>query len=61
MDRSLTGLTGSHLDEKVFIEVKHWMDDIVTRLDQLTAEAFVEDQDFWEDLPLVSESLLRRE
>lgn len=61
MDNQLTSFTGSQLDEKVFVEVKHWMSDIVQRLDQFTADVFIEDQDFWEELPMISESLLRRE
>lgn len=36
------------------------MDDCVRNLDRLTPEAFAEDSDFWECLPSVTESLLRR-
>ncbi|KAJ5368932.1 uncharacterized protein N7496_008692 [Penicillium cataractarum] len=40
--------------------VKTWMDDCVKNLDRLTLEEFGESQEFWQQLPDVVESVLRR-
>lgn len=56
----LTDHAGSPFDVKIFLEVKGWMDNVVHNLDQLTHETFVDDRDFWEELPILMESLLRR-
>ncbi|EEP75964.1 predicted protein [Uncinocarpus reesii 1704] len=45
----------------VFISLKRWLDQCVTHLDQITYEMFVEDRDFWDEIPSLVESLLRRE
>ncbi|RJE26267.1 hydrolase [Aspergillus sclerotialis] len=51
---------GSPSDVKVFLDLKTWLDHVVHNLDQLTHETFIDDRDFWEDLPILIESLLRR-
>ncbi|PWY93275.1 ubiquitin C-terminal hydrolase [Aspergillus sclerotioniger CBS 115572] len=51
---------GSQHDIPVFIAVKCWLDDVANNLDQLTYEVLAEDRDFWEELPTVVDSLLRR-
>lgn len=40
--------------------MKLWMDDCVRNLGQLTPQSYTEDNDFWEYLPMVVETLLRR-
>ncbi|OJJ50521.1 hypothetical protein ASPZODRAFT_148016 [Penicilliopsis zonata CBS 506.65] len=47
-------------DAAVFMAVKNWLDDVINILDQLTYDTFIEDRDFWEDLPGIIECLLRR-
>ncbi|TPX26244.1 hypothetical protein DIZ76_011705 [Coccidioides immitis] len=44
-----------------FVAVKQWFDQCVNNLDQITYETFVEDRDFWEEIPAVVEGLVRRE
>ncbi|KAI9036388.1 putative ubiquitin C-terminal hydrolase [Aspergillus affinis] len=44
----------------VFLAAKAWLDDVATNLDQLTYEVLMVDRDFWEELPNLVESLLRR-
>ncbi|KAH3559095.1 hypothetical protein KXW20_006175 [Aspergillus fumigatus] len=51
---------GTDHDVGVFLAVKHWFDEIVQTLDQSTDATYVDDRIFWEDLPLLVESLLRR-
>lgn len=51
---------GSQHDIPVFLAVKAWFDDVANNLDQLTPEVLAEDRDFWEELPTVVDSLLRR-
>ncbi|KAH2853047.1 hypothetical protein KXW36_004191 [Aspergillus fumigatus] len=51
---------GNDHDVGVFLAVKHWFDEIVQTLDQSTDATYVDDRIFWEDLPLLVESLLRR-
>lgn len=51
---------GSQHDTPVFVAVKAWFDDVANNLDQLTYEVLAEDRDFWEELPSVVDSLLRR-
>ncbi|PYH95762.1 ubiquitin hydrolase [Aspergillus ellipticus CBS 707.79] len=51
---------GSQHDMTVFMAVKSWLDDVANTLDQLPYEALVEDRDFWEELPTVVDSVLRR-
>ncbi|KAJ5591634.1 uncharacterized protein N7459_002003 [Penicillium hispanicum] len=43
------------------VPVKVWMDECVRNLDRLTPEAFVEESEFWEGLPTLVETLLRRQ
>ena len=56
----LTGRTGSPHDAELFIAIKNWMDDCLTNLNKLTYDEFVSERDFWEELPCIVESLLRR-
>lgn len=56
----LTGPPGSPFDVRIFLQVKSWLETSVHSLDQINHEAFVDDRDFWEDLPTVLEALLRR-
>ncbi|KAF7115388.1 hypothetical protein CNMCM5793_002204 [Aspergillus hiratsukae] len=51
---------GNQQDVGVFLAVKHWFDEIAKSLDQFTGETYVDDRIFWEDLPMLVESLLRR-
>ncbi|RHZ67719.1 putative ubiquitin C-terminal hydrolase [Aspergillus thermomutatus] len=51
---------GSQHDVGVFLAVKNWFDEIAQSLDQFSDETFVDDRIFWEDLPMLVESLLRR-
>ncbi|PLB47101.1 ubiquitin carboxyl-terminal hydrolase [Aspergillus steynii IBT 23096] len=44
----------------VFLAAKNWLDDVANNLDQLTYEVVMADRDFWEELPGMVESLLRR-
>lgn len=56
----LTCPTGSPHDVTVFLAVKGWLDDVTNSLDQLTYDTFTDDRDFWEELPVLVEFLLRR-
>lgn len=56
----LTCPTGSPHDVTVFLAVKGWLDDVANSLDQLTYDTFTDDRDFWEELPVLVEFLLRR-
>ncbi|KAL3477353.1 hypothetical protein BJX99DRAFT_226442 [Aspergillus californicus] len=51
---------GSEHDSIVFGAVKQWLDEVVGSLNQLTHEAVVESRYFWDEVPLLMESLLRR-
>ncbi|KKK18163.1 hypothetical protein ARAM_004521 [Aspergillus rambellii] len=51
---------GLEHDTTVLLAVKHWLDDVVNGLDQLTHETFLEDREFWDELPILVEYLLRR-
>lgn len=53
-------LIGTPHDITVFLAVKNWLDDVANNLDQLTYDTFTDDRDFWEELPVVVEFLLRR-
>lgn len=52
--------TGDQYDAAALTAVKLWMDDCVRNLGRLTPQSYTEDSDFWECLPLVVETLLRR-
>lgn len=40
--------------------MKSWLDYCLNNLDQITHDTFAEDREFWEELPTLVESLLRR-
>ncbi|KAE8393246.1 hypothetical protein BDV23DRAFT_149795 [Aspergillus alliaceus] len=42
-----------------FLAVKSWLDDVANNLEQLTFEGLLDERDFWEQLPVIAESLLR--
>ncbi|KAF7594517.1 hypothetical protein BBP40_008964 [Aspergillus hancockii] len=42
-----------------FLAVKNWLDDAAKNLDQLTFESLLDERDFWEQFPIIAESLLR--
>ncbi|KAA8652357.1 putative ubiquitin C-terminal hydrolase [Aspergillus tanneri] len=44
----------------VFLATKNWLEDVANNLEQLTYEVITIDRDFWEELPALVESLLRR-
>lgn len=44
----------------MFLAAKTWLEDVANNLDQLTYEVLMADRDFWEELPSMVESLLRR-
>ncbi|WEW57864.1 ubiquitin carboxyl-terminal hydrolase [Emydomyces testavorans] len=48
-------------DGPVLVAVKQWFDQCVINLDQITHEAFLDDRDFWEEVPMVVDALVRRE
>lgn len=52
--------TGNPHDVTVFLAVKNWLDDAVNNLDQLNYDTYTDDRDFWEELPVMVEFLLRR-
>ncbi|KAG2411729.1 hypothetical protein HFD88_009285 [Aspergillus terreus] len=47
-------------DSTVFFAVKTWLEDVAHNLDQLSYAVLLEDRAFWEGVPLLTESLLRR-
>ncbi|KAF9893427.1 hypothetical protein FE257_010739 [Aspergillus nanangensis] len=47
-------------DSTVFLAVKAWLDDAVQNLDQLSYNVLIYDREFWEEIPLLAESVLRR-
>lgn len=47
-------------DVTVFLAVKSWFDICANNLGQITYETFVDDREFWEELPTIVEGLLRR-
>ncbi|KAL2832877.1 hypothetical protein BDW59DRAFT_138793 [Aspergillus cavernicola] len=51
---------GSEHDVIVFTAVKQWLDDVVNSLDQLTHDSYMESRYFWDEVPVLTESLLRR-
>ncbi|KAE8348923.1 hypothetical protein BDV28DRAFT_73623 [Aspergillus coremiiformis] len=42
-----------------FLAVKNWFDDLANNLEQVTFEGLLDERDFWEQLPVIPESLLR--
>ncbi|KAK6813470.1 hypothetical protein RU639_011204 [Aspergillus parasiticus] len=42
-----------------FLAVKSWLDNVANNLEQLTFEGLLDERDFWEQLPVIPESLLR--
>ncbi|KAL1967875.1 hypothetical protein VTN77DRAFT_2564 [Rasamsonia byssochlamydoides] len=47
-------------DVTVFVAVKSWFDTCANNLAQISYETFVDDREFWEELPTIVEGLLRR-
>jgi ubiquitin carboxyl-terminal hydrolase 34 len=47
-------------DVTVFTAVKSWLDICTNNLGQICYETFLDDREFWEELPTVVEGLLRR-
>ena len=52
--------TGHTHDTDIFIAVKNWLQFCVNNADELGYDTFLEERDFWEELPTIVESLLRR-
>ncbi|PGH23651.1 hypothetical protein AJ80_02257 [Polytolypa hystricis UAMH7299] len=48
-------------DVAVFLAVKAWLDLCVSHLDQITYESFIEDHEFWEEIPTLCTSLIKRQ
>ncbi|KAE8149454.1 hypothetical protein BDV25DRAFT_156255 [Aspergillus avenaceus] len=48
-----------HDATQFFLAVKGWLDDAANNLDELSFEALLDERDFWEQLPVLTESLLR--
>ncbi|KAL4968635.1 putative ubiquitin C-terminal hydrolase [Aspergillus stella-maris] len=44
----------------VFNAVKHWFDQVASSLNQLSHESFMDSRYFWDEVPLLIDSLLRR-
>jgi ubiquitin carboxyl-terminal hydrolase 34 len=44
----------------IFGAVKQWFDEVVNALEQLTFDVFMESRQFWDEVPIVLENLLRR-
>ncbi|KAJ5872468.1 uncharacterized protein N7529_004821 [Penicillium soppii] len=59
--RILTHITGHQRESVVLATVQRWMNTCVKKLDRLTLEEFTSDLEFWENLPLIVERLLRRQ
>jgi hypothetical protein len=57
---NLIRCSGDPHDITAITAVKLWMDECVRNLGQLTPQAYTQDSDFWEYLPSLIESLLRR-
>lgn len=57
----LTWWTGDSRDATALTAVKLWMDDCVRNLDRLTAPIIARDYEFWNQLPLLMETLFRRQ
>lgn len=57
----LTRWTGDSRDATALTAVKLWMDDCVRNLDRLTAPIIARDYEFWNQLPLLMETLFRRQ
>ncbi|KAL4918129.1 hypothetical protein BDW62DRAFT_68207 [Aspergillus aurantiobrunneus] len=51
---------GSEHDSIVFTAVKQWFDDVVNALEHLSHELLMDSRYFWDEVPLLTESLLRR-
>ncbi|XHG03146.1 hypothetical protein AWENTII_006465 [Aspergillus wentii] len=47
-------------DVTVFLAMKNWLEDSVSSLNQLTYEVWIDDRDFWDEIPIMLECLLRR-
>ncbi|KAI1997922.1 hypothetical protein LOZ51_002594 [Ophidiomyces ophidiicola] len=55
-------LERGHLhDAPIFSVLKQWLDQCVINSEKMTYEMFLEDRDFWEEIPMVIEALIRRE
>ncbi|KAL4910198.1 hypothetical protein BDW74DRAFT_144626 [Aspergillus multicolor] len=51
---------GHEADTIAFTYVKQWLDDVVSSLKQFTYETYMDSRVFWDEVPLLTESLLRR-
>ncbi|KAJ9326994.1 hypothetical protein DTO027B3_2234 [Paecilomyces variotii] len=48
-------------DAAIFVAIKNWLiDDCLNNLELITLDTFLEEREFWEELPTVVEGLLRR-
>ena len=54
------GKLGHLHDVAVFIPVKGWFDICANNLTLLGYDTFMDDREFWEELPTIVEGLLRR-
>ncbi|KAI9374010.1 hypothetical protein BJX61DRAFT_541164 [Aspergillus egyptiacus] len=59
-DYGLRHPSGSEHDALIFTAVKQWLDDVVNSLDQLTFQTYLDSRYFWDEVPILTESLLRR-
>ncbi|KAL2848825.1 hypothetical protein BJY01DRAFT_211397 [Aspergillus pseudoustus] len=59
-DISLTIEKESQYDTAIFGAVKQWFGDVVNSLDQLTPDTFMESRNFWDEVPIMLENMLRR-
>lgn len=48
-------------DAQVLVAIKQWFEQCTSHLDEITHEVFLEDRDFWEEVPGLVEALARRE
>ncbi|KAL4923242.1 putative ubiquitin C-terminal hydrolase [Aspergillus undulatus] len=51
---------GSEHDTIVFAAVKQWFDQVMSSLEHLTHDSFMESRYFWDEVPLLADSVLRR-
>ncbi|PGH13416.1 hypothetical protein AJ79_03695 [Helicocarpus griseus UAMH5409] len=52
---------GNPHDVAIFVSVKNWFELCANNLQRITYDTVVEDRDLWDDLPMLMESLLRRQ
>lgn len=51
---------GDGRDATLVTRVKQWLDECTRNLDLVTPVAFTDEPDFWDNLPLLIETIMRR-